>query len=73
MSDDALLAILKAHTDQDADNFNELKDTMEAVRKDVQEMKLTMAGQKGFFGGMVFVATGMAALVAFLVHMAMGK
>lgn len=67
MSDDALLAILKAHTDQDADNFNELKETMEAMRKDLQSVTLALAKQKSFFGGVVFTVSALWAVVVLVV------
>lgn len=47
----SLERLLAQHTEQDAENFTELREEFKAVRKDVSEIKLALEKQRGFIAG----------------------
>ncbi len=51
--------LLRAHTEQDRQSFEELKREVLAGRADVAELKATVIRYKGFVGGIVFTVSAL--------------
>lgn len=51
------------HTAQDRETFEKLSDELAALRRDMLEVKLALQNQKGFFAGIVFVVSALAAVI----------
>jgi hypothetical protein len=70
MSETERVMRLETLRETDSQVVNELKDKLDEVHSDVQDIKATLGRQKGFIAGMLFILvpiwTAMAAMVASL-------
>jgi hypothetical protein len=70
MSDTERVVRLETLRETDSQVVSELKDKLDEVHADVQDIKATLGRQKGFIAGMLFILvpiwTAMAAMIASL-------
>ena len=59
--------VIRQHTEHDAERFDELREELKAMREDVAIIRDTVARQKGFVAGAIFVVGALfAAASAFI-------
>lgn len=59
--------VLKEHTVQDRESFDELSKELKALREDIQAMRNEFARYKGFVGGVAFLGGAIATALAIAV------